>query len=115
MKIKDSTLTIMVKDMDKSIAFYLSIGLALDQRWGNHYAQVKAPGLVLGIHPEGEGQPVSGSGSASIGFTLENFEEAKNELKQLSIPAMEREEEAGSFLHFKDPDGTEIYFYKMKR
>ena len=53
--IKTANVTIMVKDMDKSIDFYTKgLGLELKQRWNNHYAQVSSPGVVIGLHPAKE-------------------------------------------------------------
>jgi predicted enzyme related to lactoylglutathione lyase len=103
----------MVKDMDKSVAFYQSIGFDLQQRWQNYYAQLAAPGVTIGLHPSETTSP-SGSGSISIGFSVENIEEAKSLLQNLTINATERNEEGGQFLHFTDPDGTELYFIKPK-
>ena len=51
MTIKESNVTINVKDLDKSISFYESIGLTTKNRWGNFYAQLAAPGIVIGLHP----------------------------------------------------------------
>ena len=51
MTIKQANITINVKDMYKSIAFYESIGLVVKARWDNYYAQLVAPGIVIGIHP----------------------------------------------------------------
>ena len=113
MIIKDSSITIMVKDMDKSIAFYQSLDIQLKNRWGNHYAQLAAPGLVIGLHPANDSVS-PGSGNTSIGFSVEDFAEAKTVLTDLSIDVETREEEGGQFLHFTDPDGTLIYFIKPK-
>ena len=112
MTIKDSNVTIMVKDMDKSVSFYQSIGFAIKNRWGNYYAQLTAPGITIGIHPTNE--IYASSGNTSIGFTTDNFEETRSLLSNLSIYAVAREEEGGQFLHFHDPDGTLLYFIKPK-
>lgn len=112
MTIKDSNVTIMVKDMDKSVSFYQSIGFAIKNRWGNHYAQLTAPGITIGLHPTD--QSFKDSGNISIGFTIDNFEETKQQLSSLAIHTQTREEEGGRFIHFADPDGTMLYFIKSK-
>jgi catechol 2,3-dioxygenase-like lactoylglutathione lyase family enzyme len=114
MTIKDSNVTINVKEIDKSISFYQSIGLTIKSRWGNHYAQLVAPGIVIGLHPADNFNLKGNSGNVSIGFTTDNIEETKSNLEQLSIPVTERNEEGGTFLHFYDPDGTALYFIKPK-
>jgi catechol 2,3-dioxygenase-like lactoylglutathione lyase family enzyme len=114
MTIKESNITINVKDINTSISFYQSIGLTIKSRWGNHYAQLTAPGIVIGLHPTADVNLKGNSGNLSIGFTTENMEETKSDLEQLSIAATERTEEGGHFLHFADPDGTSLYFIKPK-
>lgn len=113
MVIKEANLTIMVKDMDRSVSFYQFLGLELKNRWGDHYAQLAAPGMVIGLHPANQDMQIS-SGSVSVGFTTDDFEGAKEMLERLSIPVTSRNEEGGDFLHFNDPDGTELYFIKPK-
>ena len=114
MTINGANITINVKDMDKSISFYQSIGLTVKNRWGNHYAQLTTPGVVIGLHPTSDKNLAGGSGNTSIGFTTDNFEEAKTDLAKLFIPVTAREEKGGQFLHFSDPDGTALYFIKPK-
>jgi catechol 2,3-dioxygenase-like lactoylglutathione lyase family enzyme len=114
MTIKESNVTINVKDMDQSISFYQSIGFTVKNRWGNFYAQLTAPGIVIGLHPSGDVHLKGASGNVSIGFTTDNIEETKTSLEQLSIQATERKEEGGQFIHFNDPDGTALYFIKPK-
>ena len=114
MKIKAANITIIVKDMDRSVSFYQSLGLALKDRWGNHYAQLIAPGVVIGLHPTTENNLSGSLGNTSIGFTTDNFEEARKLLQDLTIDLTERQEEGGQFLHFNDPDGTALYFIQPK-
>lgn len=112
--IKNSTITINVKNLDKSISFYESLGMKTKKRWGEHYAELQAPGILIGLHPTSEKNLAGNSGNASIGFTTDNFEEAKTLLNNLSIKTTDRNEEGGEFLHFNDPDGSSLYFIKPK-
>jgi len=114
MSIKESNVTINVKDLDKSILFYESIGLKIKNRWGNYYAQLTAPGVVIGLHPSADTNLANNSGNVSIGFTVDDFEESKSQLQKISIKTTDRQEEGGQFLHFNDPDGTALYFIKPK-
>lgn len=114
MKILESNVTIMVKDMDKSISFYQSVGLILKNRWANYYAQLTAPGVVIGLHPKKENDANNNSDNISIGFTVDDFADAKSCLDTLNINSQTRKEEGGDFLHFNDPDMTALYFIKPK-
>lgn len=107
-------LTIMVKDLDKTIVFYQAFGFSLDQRWSDHFAQVSAPGIRIGLHPGKEKAQGKANGNLSIGFTTESMEEAGRILDSLGIGYETREEEGGNFIHFSDPDGTALYFIKPK-
>jgi len=112
MNIPDANVTINVTDLDTSIAFYESIGFQLLKRWGNYYAQIKASGITIGLHPARTEDIAGNSGNVSIGFTSQNISETKNELEALSVKVTERTEEGGTFIHFNDPDGTALYFIK---
>lgn len=114
MSIKESNLTINVKDLDRSVSFYESVGFTLKNRWGNYYAQLTGPGITIGLHPTSDEKLKGNSGNVSIGFTTDNMEETKASLAQLSIHTTDRQEEGGQFLHFNDPDGTALYFFKPK-
>lgn len=114
MPIKDSTITINVKDMDKSVSFYQSIGLTVKSRWGNFYAQMVAPGIAIGLHPTADANLTGNSGNVSIGFIADDLDETRTMLQQVPINITERQEEGGQFLHFNDRDGTALYFIKPK-
>ena len=98
--------------MDAAIKFYESIGLTLKQRWDNHYAMITTEGITLGLHPH-EGERTS-SGSISIGFMIDNIEEAKALLTSLNIPFKDDNGKSGHYLHFTDPDNTVLYFVQPK-
>ena len=100
--------------MDRSVSFYQSLGLTVKNRWGNFYAQVTAPGIVIGLHPSTGNNLTGNSGNVSIGFIADDFDETKTQLQQIPINVTERQEEGGQFLHFNDPDGTALYFIKPK-
>jgi catechol 2,3-dioxygenase-like lactoylglutathione lyase family enzyme len=110
--LKESNITIMTENMDNSIRFYESLGLTLKQRWGDHYAMITGPGVTLGIHPS-DSKP-AGSGSVSIGFMVDQFEDMKKLLEKNGIQYKADDGKSGDYLHFKDPDGTILYFVKPK-
>jgi predicted enzyme related to lactoylglutathione lyase len=84
--ITGSNVTIMVKDMDRSISFYEQLGMTLKQRWGDNYAMVSAEGITLGIHPSHGAEGTSGS--VSIGLMIENIEEAKAILNAANVASI---------------------------
>jgi catechol 2,3-dioxygenase-like lactoylglutathione lyase family enzyme len=112
MTIKEANITLNVKDLDKSVLFYESLGLKIKSRWSNYYAQLTAPGIVVGLHPTDDKNIPGNSGGVSIGFSTDNLDEARTLLNQMSVSITERQEEGGQFLHFNDPDGTALYFIK---
>src|ERR1051325_8081036 len=108
MKLNGHNVTIMVKNMDKSINFYENIGMKLDQRWGDHYAMMKGGGGTIGIHPGDEGK---GSGGVSLGFMIDDYSAAKSHLDKQGIKYKSEDYgKSGNYLHFSDPDGTVIYY-----
>ncbi len=109
-KLNDSNVTIMVQNMDKAVQFYESIGLTLKQRWDNHYAMLSAGGVTIGLHPA-EGTENS-SGTVSIGFMIDDINEAKALLESNKIIYDDAEGKSGHYLHFRDHDGTILYYVK---
>lgn len=111
MKITNTHLTITISDLDKSIAFYTSIGFTLEQQWENHYAQMRGPGIEIGLHRSTQVN-ATGASNMSIGLTVDDFATASAHLKELGIAFSERSEEGGEFIHFTDPDENPIYIIK---
>jgi catechol 2,3-dioxygenase-like lactoylglutathione lyase family enzyme len=113
MNIKETNVTLMVKDVDKAVSFYEAIGLTVKNRWGNHYVQMVTKDLILGIHPSDEES--QGSGNLSIGFVIDSIAEAKALLDKHNIAYESSEDKAGSFINCKDPDGTIVYYMQPKQ
>ena len=111
--INESNITIMVQNMDDAVNFYKSIGLTLKQRWDDHYAMVTAPGITIGLHPTEKN--ATSSGTLSVGFMIDNINDAKSLLDKNKIAYTPEEDgKSGIYLHFKDPFGTILYFVKPK-
>ena len=108
MKINSANITIMVKDMDAAINFYLSIGLILKQRWDNHYAMITAPDVVIGLHPAED--KIENGNQISIGFMIDNIDDAKKLMEKNHIAYTFRDGKSGLYVNFNDPDGTALYF-----
>ncbi len=106
LNIPGTNVTIMIKDRDSSIKFYESLGL---KHWESHYAIVTANGVAPCIHPADENSALP-SGSVSIGFMIEKIKDAIVLPDDNSIGYKEKMENRDAILHFKDPDGTALYF-----
>lgn len=111
--ITGTNVTIMVKSMDASIKFYENIGMKLKQRWGDNYAMLETEGLTIGVHPGSDEN--SNSGTVSIGFMIDKIEDAVAVLDKNKI-AHEKQDDgkSGIYCHFKDLDGTLLYFVQPK-
>jgi catechol 2,3-dioxygenase-like lactoylglutathione lyase family enzyme len=107
----ESMVTIIVADMERSIEFYTKrLGLPLKTRYGNEFAIVEAPGVLIALHPV----PNNGrakEGNLSIGLGVDSVESSMKQLAQRGItfagdivadPPMR-------FAFFNDPDGVELY------
>lgn len=110
--------TIYVSDMDNAVRFYTEVlGLKLRQRFGNHWAEVEAGGLTIGLHPATEESPAGQRGSISIGFAVDgSIAEVMQRLTRRGVtfagPAVK--DKAGEFAMFSDPDGHPCYLYQVR-
>ena len=84
----------------------------MKNRWGNYYAELDALDISIGLHPSNNLH--GNSGNVSIGFSINDLDDAKTSLQKLSITANYMKEEGGEFLLFNDPDGTALYFINPK-
>jgi catechol 2,3-dioxygenase-like lactoylglutathione lyase family enzyme len=107
--------TVYVSNMDSAIRFYTEIlGLKLTNRFGNHWATVKAGDtLVIGLHPWAPRYPRPGTkGSVQIGLVLSRDEPIENlaaRLRQHGVEVSDIKSEEANYISFEDPDGNPIY------
>ena len=111
--INHGNVTIMVKDIDKSITFYTkTLGLALAEVYGKEWAEVKTTGLTIGLHPHRK--PKEKNQGISVGFTVRKLEPAMKALKKKGIKFSAIHHEGPvSLAFFTDPDSTPLYLCQM--
>src|SRR5579863_1756080 len=112
MKIKDANVTIMVADMKRSIRFYVEVlGLELKANYGDQYAEVASPGVMIGLHPVTKEDSQQGkSGSVSVGFGVESLATGMADLKAKGVTFSRVVEDRPTKLaFFTDPDGNPLY------
>ena len=119
--IQGGNATIYVSDMERAVGFYTNtLGLKLQFRAGNHWAQVDAGnGMQIGLHPTGPQSPPAGkSGSISVGFTINQpLEQVVSTLKSRGVafhgPIMDDAKGGIRLAFFGDPDGNDLYLSEM--
>ena len=119
--IKGGNATIYVTNMDRAVGFYTNtLGLKLQFRAGNHWAQIDAGnGLQIGLHPSGPQSPPAGkSGSISVGFSISQpLDQVVSTLKSRGVafrgPIMDDAKGGIRLAFFGDPDGNDLYLSEM--
>ncbi len=84
-------------------------------RHGDNYAEVKAPGVTIVLHPRGShGSKASSKGNLSIGFQVDDVKKATEKMEKRGLIFKFQENEANKFAFFNDPDGTPLYLIEVK-
>ena len=115
--IEEANVTLMVRDIEKSISFYRDVlGLKLKAKYGDQFAQVEAPGMVIALHPVVRERPTpDGPESMSIGFGVTDLDGAMKDLKKKGVEFSRTTDDAQVRLaFFTDPDGTPLYLSQSK-
>jgi catechol 2,3-dioxygenase-like lactoylglutathione lyase family enzyme len=109
--------TVMVADMDRAVDFYTqALKLPLGNRYGNEWAEIHAPGVTIGLHPQNEGISGVATGNISIGFQVEDLGAAVAELQQRGVIIDDgaiRDGGTDRIVNFADPDGTPLYLIEL--
>jgi predicted enzyme related to lactoylglutathione lyase len=104
--------------MDRAVDFYTR-ALQLEQgpRYGNEWAEIRAPGLTIGLHPRRQPGTGAANGQMSIGFQVRDLRASISELRQHGVAiddAAIREADVDRIVNFADPDGTPLYLIELR-
>ncbi len=111
--LKACRINVMVSDMDEAINFYDDkLGLNLVNRFGNHYAEIQAPDMIIGLHPN-SGNTVTGN-NISIGFGVADFDDTITELETKGIDFKIATDGGIRLASFTDPDNNPLFLAERK-
>ena len=108
---------IVVRDMERSVAFYrdvLGLKLLIHQ---DNWSQFDAGNILIGLHPQGEEVKVSPTTGMSIGIYVDDVDKAVAEIRRrlARIAVGPRPEPFGRWALLFDPDGYSIQIIEMAR
>ena len=110
----NTRINIMVTDMDRSVSFYTSVlGMELLNRYGDYYAEIQAPNIILGLHPKPESNTVGNA--LSIGFASRDLENDIAKLKEAGIDCHITQDGPIRIAHFADPDQHPLYLTDVSK
>jgi len=106
---------VVVKDMDRSIAFYRDVlGLKLTLQTPG-WSSLDAGNVQVGLHSESEHLKVRPTEAAQMGFYVEDIQQAIAKLKERGTHVLmpPKKEDFGWLAVFQDPDGYHIQLCQM--
>jgi len=103
-----STVTVMVSDMGLAVSFYTEIlGFELRKKYGDHYAEIEAPGLLIGLHPSD--REVKLGDNMSMGYGTKDLDSTVAYMRTKGIQLTVKEDGPVRIAHFTDPDKNPLY------
>jgi catechol 2,3-dioxygenase-like lactoylglutathione lyase family enzyme len=118
--IQGGNATVYVSDMQRSITFYTGVlGLRLAFRADDHWAQLDAGGLSIGLHPSSDRNPAPGTpGGITVGFSVDvPIADAVAALAAHGVEVRGPQPGGGGVVlaFFADPDGNPLYLAEESR
>ena len=113
---KLTTIMLIVKDMDRSVAFYRDVvGLKLEMHTP-FWSSLSAGNITLGLHPESEHSKVAPSLGCTFGFQVTDIQGSVRELKSKGATMMLEpiHEDFGWLGIFTDPDGYPVQLVQLE-
>jgi|ERR1043165_560809 catechol 2,3-dioxygenase-like lactoylglutathione lyase family enzyme len=106
-----SLVMVYVSDMDRAIDFYTNkLGFTQKVRYGNDWAEIQAPGLIIALHPLRD-KKIDYSHNMQIGFAVDGFKKSISELKAKGVNIAEYDGDVVHLAPFTDDDGNQMYLY----
>ena len=106
---------VVVSDMDRSVAFYRDV-LGLTLRYQTPYwSELDIGGVKLGLHPAGNNLAVDPRTGISFGFYVTGIDDVLAGIVSRGGEIAHRsEEEFGTLVYVRDPDGYNIQICQVK-
>jgi predicted enzyme related to lactoylglutathione lyase len=114
--IKSANLTVMVSDMQRAVAFYSeTLGFERGPQYGDEWAEIRANGVTIGLHPGGKRPVAPHHRHLSIGLRVDDLDAAVKRLEADGVQFTQAPIDRGSRLaYFTDPDGNPLYLIELK-
>ncbi len=107
---RGALVSIQARDFERAVTFYTEVlGLALSFRHGSLWAEVRAPGLTVGIETAGDGTVVGG-GTTSVVFEVSDIARVVDGLRARGVSFLGPVQETfyGKTASFSDCEGNPI-------
>lgn len=105
---------VMISNMDQAIAFYEGIlGLTVLNRYGNHYAELQTPDMLIALHPNTE--KITVGNNMSIGFGVSDFDTVVKDLQTKGVDIEVQQDGWIRLAHFVDPDQNQLFLAERKK
>lgn len=112
---KLTTIVLVVKDMDRSVAFYRDIvGLKVEMHTP-YWSSLSAGNITLGLHPESAHAKAAPGMGCTFGFEVSDIHKVVGELKAkgVTVPMEPRDDGFGWLAIFNDPDGYSVQLVQL--
>jgi predicted enzyme related to lactoylglutathione lyase len=113
---KLTTIMLIVKDMDRSVAFYRDmVGLKLEMHTPD-WSSLSAGNITLGLHPESPHAKVGPGMGCTFGFEVSDIQKIVQRLKAKGVPfVMEpMHQDFGWLAILADPDGYSVQLVQLE-
>jgi predicted enzyme related to lactoylglutathione lyase len=113
---KLTTIMLIVRDMERSVAFYRDVvGLKVELHTPG-WSSLSAGNITLGLHPESPHSKVAPTLGCTFGFEVSDIQGVVQELKSKNVPMMMEpiHEDFGWLAIFTDPDGYPVQLVELE-